>query len=184
MSKLNELVEWLDEESRKYKVQNAGILNGIVRGKEITRQFILDKARSLLAEEAAQKPTAPPSVIEYPCPTCGEARFETERRIDGDSWCRNGHKHPTKDFICHAPTESIVEEPLAVLAKRKGFWKTITLNGVDSMANGFVSVEIEREVFDIRKEPKRSDMFVARTHAAAEAKARQYLNGIPDREAK
>ena len=84
----------------------------------------------------------------------------------------------------YTPASSIAEEPLACLAKRNGFWKITTIDGVDSMANGFVSIEIEREVFDIRKTPKRCEMFVAKDYAAVEAKARQYLMGLPDREAK
>ena len=45
------------------------------------------------------KPTANADIVELPCPTCGAERFKTERRPNGDSWCRYGHKHPTKDFV-------------------------------------------------------------------------------------
>lgn len=54
------------------------------------------------------KATAEGSLVEYPCPTCGAERFKTERRINGDSWCRFGHKHPTKDFV--RPASPAVEE--------------------------------------------------------------------------
>ena len=53
---------------------------------------------ALLAAEK-QKPEAPESFVTFPCPTCGAERFKTERRMNGDSWCRYGHKHPTKDFM-------------------------------------------------------------------------------------
>lgn len=32
------------------------------------------------------------------CPTCGKPGTLRERRMNGDTTCETGHKHPSKDF--------------------------------------------------------------------------------------
>lgn len=78
-----------------------------------------DKAKRLEFRIAhPDKPTAPASLVEFPCPTCGAERFKTERRPNGDSWCRYGHKHPTKDFKRPAPDKSALVEELREWRKK------------------------------------------------------------------
>lgn len=79
-------------------------------------EISVSKAMELLGKDpyghVEAKPTAEASLVEFPCPTCGAERFKTERRLNGDSWCRFGHKHPTKDFVRPAPpaVEELVRE--------------------------------------------------------------------------
>lgn len=73
-------------------------------------------AKRLQAEEKSKpapveaKATAPfrPSY----CPTCQAYIKSTERRIDGDSVCINGHKHKTAEFFRYRPAPSSAYEEL------------------------------------------------------------------------
>ena len=106
--------------------------------------------------------------IEFPCPTCGAERFKTERRMNGDSWCRYGHKHPTKDFVRHAAK---VEEPLAVLADRKG--KSILTVGPYYTGKWVVTIS---------NDGMNGECIAAEaTLSECEAKCRQYLNTLKDK---
>ena len=103
------------------------------------------------------------SEVEFPCPTCGEQRFKTERRINGDSWCRNGHKHPTKEFVPKpsSPKESLAERLIKAAGGNAGFhihqWEDRTW-------------ELECA----------AHIFKGSTYAICEAKAVAYLNSLPD----
>lgn len=137
---------------------------------------ILSDYRAFKAEQT----TAPASLVEFPCPTCGAEMFKTERRLNGDSWCRYGHKHPTKDFVRPVPSDkpaSPSQEPLAVLADRKG-WEIAQLKHLSPFPN----------VWEICLRPKGGQRgeWVGEnwpdfdTYAAAEAKARAFLSSQPD----
>ena len=83
-------------------------------------------------------------------------------------------------YPCLVPIQE--SEPLAVLADRKGYWKTRFTTSRDAMAEQYWTCEIEKTSFDIRVDTQRTFDFVGKTYAEAESKARQYLNGLPDKE--
>ena len=105
MTGLQKLVEWYDN------------LDELVQARMDYNQDaadkIMNKARSLLAEEQANK-----TIYGY-CPKCGADVVGMERRINGDSTCSNGHKFPSKDTVKQA-NKPVEDEPLEELAKRKG----------------------------------------------------------------
>lgn len=72
-------------------------------------------------------------------------------------------------------------EPLAVLADRKGCWiKSIINYAPDLPVKNEWYLTIGQEGEDIMGCPK-EEIFCTSTYAAAEAKAREYLNGLPDK---
>ena len=105
--------------------------------------------------------------VEFPCPTCGAERFKTERRMNGDSWCRFGHKHPTKDFVRPATLE-----PLAVLAVNKGC--QVAWIGTYKSNPMMWSIEVQNA--------KKTEVFNAPTYAACEQLARTWLNDLKSKE--
>jgi len=72
----------------------------------------------------------------------------------------------------HTPTESIAEEPLPVLADNEGYW-------VNANSNGYIWHIYLGAKGGMGK--KEEPWFEAKTYAAAEAKARQFLESLSDR---
>lgn len=73
------------------------------------------------------------------------------------------------------------EEPLAVLADRKGYWKAGFVSSCDTMAEHYWTCNIQKTSFDIRIDKQRDYDFTGPTYAEAEAKAREYLNKLEDK---
>ena len=71
-------------------------------------------------------------------------------------------------------------EPLAVLADRKGYWKTRFTTACDAMAKNYWTCEIEKESFDTRVDNQRIFDFIGKTYAETEQNARAFLETLPD----
>jgi hypothetical protein len=202
MSKLNELMEWHN------KVVEGGYFP--------PSNLIMDKARSLLAEEAAQKPT---NTAEKPMALTKDnlvgliRKFMTDKALNGydkseilaerilsmsgkatapaslvdelrEWWMIKpksfieGQKKANKFLSIldrYTPTDSIAEEPLAVLAQRKD--RIIWIEGPYKPA-----VKKGWTIHILNHEQHHHSIEIAwgRTYAASEAKARQYLESLSD----
>ena len=181
MSKMNELMEWLEN--------NEDDMDGP------TCDAVYDKARQLLAEEEAEKATAPASLVEgleaweneaeafYKA--TGYLRPGKDPGIIGDGgytqrrdkawliWCGGWNYRDTLS----RHTEAKQDEPLAVLADRKGF-KGVVFERSNDGAIG------PREYYcsPFTSLPDGgNEWFDSPTYAGAESKARAYLNTLPDK---
>ena len=172
------------------------------------------KARSLLAEEAAQKPAADlwgqhkqmiklaqdngmtlaanwavnmsgRTFSERPtAPADRGLREALQRVIDEHELTSNTKAQQILAGICQAlddnpatPTESIAEEPLAVLADRKGFYSIEILPPTNDVEDWDISLCTE---LSDNEGSQREKWFDAPTYSAAEAKARKWLNALPN----
>jgi hypothetical protein len=171
MSKMNDMAEWLEVElakADKYCLSNIGAF--------IPHPFkvCLDKARQLLAEEAAQKPTAPASLVEdYDAGLLndyggGKVGWWHDYIREVLTAC---NEHWREALSRYTPTESIAEEALAVLADRMGY--DTTRYDHNHNDDGFFYIKLHGY--------PPAQKFMGITYAAAEAKARQYLESLPDK---
>ena len=98
----------------------------------------------------------------------------SEEKATGTAKCVSGHDGGCPWYIpgSNPPSRHAAEEPLAVLADRKGF----AISFMERCAKGFY--------ISITNGPDPDIEFTAPTYQEAEQAARQYLNGLPDREEK
>ena len=102
----------------------------------------------------------------------------SEEKATGTAKCVSGHDGGCPWYIpgSNPPSRHAAEEPLAVLADRKGFNRI----QYDAYTDGQKSVYLtEGEKYD--KDTTLEQEFYGGTYAAAEAKARQFLNTLPDK---
>ena len=164
MSKLKELVEWCEYKRELSRQENK-------RGQVLAYAHTAEKARALLKEEAEQKPVE--ERVEGLCGTCnGSGMVQIGPNIRGMKTCETC-KGKGK-IAGHRPVK---EEPLAVLADRKGCFLGSQWNGKEHYIKPFPGWRIDV----IKKDGSWAECCTGDTYPAAEQAARKYLESLPDR---
>jgi hypothetical protein len=180
MSKINELVEWMNRELHELEIYiqaqekspehiwHPGAKSNTIASLAHQQQMAMEwreKARQLLAEEQEAKPTADKGLVEEILALCNATI-----RVNGqDIEIRDIDKRDIKKILSRY--EAKQEEPLACLADRKGRY----ISYIHKAEYGW---DIGIALFN----KSGSLEFNGNTYAEAESKARHYLMGLPDRE--